>query len=90
MDEFTPKQIQRMHASWDLFRDIGEDGDDNDGDGGDDGEEEVDNEQPSAFPSSSPSFPPTEACDAPGMPCRKKKHCCSGKCTGKKKEKVCR
>mmetsp|Transcript_7969 Transcript_7969/g.17266 ORF Transcript_7969/g.17266 Transcript_7969/m.17266 type:complete len:86 (-) Transcript_7969:351-608(-) len=85
MDEFTAEQIKRMHASWDLFRDIGEGG------GGVSNDEEP-TQSPSKRPSDIPTSSPTskQVCDAPGSPCRRKKFCCSGKCHGKKKEKVCR
>ena len=89
MDHFTAGQVERMHATWDLFRDLGLD----DGDESDE-EESAESEEPSASPSASPSNSPVAAtigtCDATGTPCTggKKNNCCSSKCKKDKKTKL--
>ena len=94
MDHFTAGQVERMHASYDLYR-----GPDFDEGNESDEDESVENEEPSASPSVSPSVSPSDSpvaattgtCDATGAPCsggKKNNNCCSSKCKKDKKTKV--
>ena len=90
MDHFTAGQVERMHASYDLYRGPGL----GNGDGSDE-DDSAEDEEPSASPSTSPSNAPiaatTGTCDAAGAPCsggKKNNNCCSSKCKKDKKTKL--
>ena len=85
MDHFTAGQIERMLASYDLYRDPGLDG------GEDEGEDEDEDEvtsAPTSQPSTGPSASPVASCGASGSLCRKKNECCSNKCKKEKETKL--
>ena len=91
MDHFTAGQIERMFASYDLYRDPGLDGDgdedENEGEGEDEDEDEV-TPAPTSQPSTGPSASPVASCGASGSLCRKKNECCSNKCKKEKESKM--
>ena len=85
MNHFTAGQIERMYASYDLYRDPGLDGGEDENEGED--EDEV-TPAPTSQPSTGPSASPVASCGASGSLCRKKNECCSNKCKKEKESKL--